>query len=208
MRRAEERRSASMMISNSMRWSLAGNEVDWMTKQSAPRTFSWISTKTSMSAKRRTTALVSGVLRYSAICCAKAGLELPATSLIAPFLPDIPTSSSTLARWRRGHIKARRARQYGSKSLSPGQTLLAQCRQRHGMPGREGCRLARAAARQRHRAGIFNGGRGAFRALGRRRIGVGLEYPENPGGLGRGIAQAHKDHRRLAGRRGQVRRGI
>ncbi len=39
-----------------------------MTKQSAPRTFSWISTKISMSAKRRTTALVSGVLRYSPIC--------------------------------------------------------------------------------------------------------------------------------------------
>jgi hypothetical protein len=40
MRRADERRSASMMMSNSMRWSLAGYEVDWMTKQSAPRTFS------------------------------------------------------------------------------------------------------------------------------------------------------------------------
>jgi hypothetical protein len=63
MRRAEERRSASMMINSSMMWSLAGNEVDWMTKQSAPRTFSWISTNTSMSAKRRTTALVSGVFR-------------------------------------------------------------------------------------------------------------------------------------------------
>jgi hypothetical protein len=52
MRRAEERRSASMMISSSIRWSLAGKEVDWMTKTSSPRTFSWISTKISMSAKR------------------------------------------------------------------------------------------------------------------------------------------------------------
>ena len=60
MRRAEERRSASMMISSSIRLSLAGNEVDWMTKTSSPRTFSWISTNTSMSAKRRTWALASG----------------------------------------------------------------------------------------------------------------------------------------------------
>src|SRR3984893_16565103 len=60
MRRADDRRSASVMIRSSIRWSLAGNEVDWMMKASEPRTFSWISTKISMSAKRRTTALVSG----------------------------------------------------------------------------------------------------------------------------------------------------
>ena len=35
-------------------------EVDWTMKTSCPRTFSWISTKTSMSAKRRTWPLVSG----------------------------------------------------------------------------------------------------------------------------------------------------
>jgi len=63
MRRAEERRSASMMISSSIRWSLVGNAVDCSTNTSAPRTFSWISTKISMSAKRRTTALASGVDR-------------------------------------------------------------------------------------------------------------------------------------------------
>jgi len=62
-RRPDARRSASMMMSNSIRWSLAGNDVDWITKTSLPRTFSWISTKISMSAKRRTTALVSGVSR-------------------------------------------------------------------------------------------------------------------------------------------------
>ena len=60
MRRADARRSASVMISSSIRWSLAGNDVDWMMKTSEPRTFSWISTKISMSAKRRTLALVSG----------------------------------------------------------------------------------------------------------------------------------------------------
>src|SRR6187401_2915293 len=113
MRRAEERRSASVMIKSSIRWSFAGNEVDWMMKQSAPRTFSWISTKTSMSAKRRTTALVRGVLRYSAIAWASGGFELPATSLMAPFLPDIDTNPQRLARARRGHNKAGKGGQYG-----------------------------------------------------------------------------------------------
>src|SRR5271154_697836 len=89
MRRAEARRNASMMISNSIRRSLAGNDVDWITKTSAPRTFSWISTKISMSAKRRTTALVVAVPRWLPMASAKAGLELPATSLIAPLLPNI-----------------------------------------------------------------------------------------------------------------------
>src|SRR4029453_11637522 len=96
MRRAEERRSASVMISNSIRWSLAGNDVDWMMKASEPRTFSWISTKISMSAKRRTTALVSGNPSPAAISCAKAGLELPATSLMEPFLADIDPSPRAL----------------------------------------------------------------------------------------------------------------
>jgi hypothetical protein len=62
-RRPDARRSASMMMSSSIRLSLAGYDVDWMTNTSVPRTFSWISTKISMSAKRRTTALVSGVAR-------------------------------------------------------------------------------------------------------------------------------------------------
>src|ERR1700681_2593168 len=96
MRRADDRRSASVMISNSIRWSLAGNDVDWMMKASEPRTFSWISTKISMSAKRRTTALVSGSPSPAAISCAKAGLELPATSLMEPFLADIDASPRAL----------------------------------------------------------------------------------------------------------------
>ena len=96
MRRAEARRSASVMISSSIRWSLAGNDVDWMMKTSEPRTFSWISTKISMSAKRRTTALVSGRFSHLAISCASTGLELPATSLIEPFLADIDASPRAL----------------------------------------------------------------------------------------------------------------
>ena len=96
MRRADARRNASVMINSSIRWSLAGNEVDWMMKTSEPRTFSWISTNISMSANRRTTALVSARPSPSAISCASAGLELPATSLIEPFLADIAPSPRAL----------------------------------------------------------------------------------------------------------------
>src|SRR5579863_292344 len=67
-----------------------------MMKASEPRTFSWISTKISMAAKRRTTALVSGSLSPLAMACARAGLELPATSLIEPFLADIEASPRVL----------------------------------------------------------------------------------------------------------------
>src|SRR6476646_5570229 len=96
MRRADDRRSASVMISNSIRWSLAGYDVDWMMNASEPRTFSWISTKISMSAKRRTVPLVSDRFSQLAISCARAGLELPATSLIEPFLADIEASPRAL----------------------------------------------------------------------------------------------------------------
>src|SRR5579863_1462136 len=67
-----------------------------MMKASEPRTFSWISTKISMSAKRRTTALVNGKSSPLAMACASAGLELPATSLIEPFLADIEASPRVL----------------------------------------------------------------------------------------------------------------
>src|ERR1700760_1435982 len=96
MRRADARRSASVMISNSIRWSLAGNEVDWITNTSEPRTFSWISTKISMSANRRTIALVGGTLSHLEICCASSGLELPATSLMEPFFADMDASPRAL----------------------------------------------------------------------------------------------------------------
>src|SRR5258707_4034774 len=96
MRRADDRRSASVMIRSSIRWSLAGNDVDWMMKASEPRTFSWISTKISMSAKRRTVPLVSAKFSQLAISWASTGLELPATSLIEPFLADIDASPRAL----------------------------------------------------------------------------------------------------------------
>src|SRR6267154_6025946 len=96
MRRAEDRRSASVMIKSSIRWSLAGNDVDWMMNASEPRMFSSTSTKISLSAKRRTLALVSGISSPSAMARASAGLELPATSLIEPFLADIDASPRAL----------------------------------------------------------------------------------------------------------------
>src|SRR5215207_439470 len=67
-----------------------------MTYASEPRTFSRISTKISLSANRRTLALASVKSSLSAISCASAGLELPATSLIEPFLADIDASPRVL----------------------------------------------------------------------------------------------------------------
>src|SRR5690348_839982 len=49
-----------------------------MTKTSSPRTFSWISTNTSMSEKRRTLASVSGMCRYAEIASASGRLALQA----------------------------------------------------------------------------------------------------------------------------------
>ena len=53
-----------------------------MTKTSSPRTFSWISTNTSMSAKRCTVALVSSTRSDAAIASASGRLLLPASSFI------------------------------------------------------------------------------------------------------------------------------
>src|SRR5882757_6576104 len=67
-----------------------------MMNASEPRMFSSTSTKISLSAKRRTLALVSGRSSPSAMACARAGLELPATSLTEPFLADINASPRAL----------------------------------------------------------------------------------------------------------------
>src|SRR5437868_5375568 len=48
-----------------------------MTNTSSPRTFSWISTKISMSEKRRTLALVRGKFKYAEIASARGRLLLP-----------------------------------------------------------------------------------------------------------------------------------
>src|ERR1035441_8102673 len=137
-----------------------------------------------MSAKRRTTALVSGVLRYSAIACAKAGFELPATSLIAPFLPAIYESlpnpafclsmilsenryplfgimrSGGVVITRRGGARNTSpnhcAQAFGQGERAPGS--MAGRRQRQGLPGRYCGRHRRAGRRERGRAGGGVGG--------------------------------------------------
>jgi len=82
IRLAEARTSASVMINSSIRLSLAGYEVDWMMKTSSPRTFSSTTANTSLSAKRFTWALVSGMSRWAAMAWAKLRFELPASSFI------------------------------------------------------------------------------------------------------------------------------
>src|ERR1700733_10706235 len=80
MRRAEARRSASVMVSNSITWLLCGKDVDWMVEKY----------------ERRTMAMVGGSCSQLAISCASAGLELQATSLMEPFLADIEASPRAL----------------------------------------------------------------------------------------------------------------
>jgi hypothetical protein len=63
MRLAEERRSASIVINSSIRWVLAGAQVDCSTKQSQPRTFSPISTLTSPSLNVPTWAFPTSMSR-------------------------------------------------------------------------------------------------------------------------------------------------
>src|SRR5687767_5413081 len=71
-----------MMTRSSTKLSLAGYEVDWMMKTSSPRTFSWISTKISMSAKRCTVALVNSQSMEAAMASASGRLLLPAMSFM------------------------------------------------------------------------------------------------------------------------------
>src|SRR5664280_2942857 len=172
-----------------------------------------------MSAKRRTTALVSGVLRYSAIACAKAGFELPATSLIAPFLPAIYESLPNPAFCLRMILSENRyplfgimrsggvviTRWGGARNTSPnhcaqafgqGEWVLGSVagrRQRQRFPGRYGRFPLWPARRQRDRIG----GGGGPSGLVRRRIGIGLENAEDAGGFGRGSVRSGQYHARL-----------
>ncbi len=79
IRRADERRSASSVTSSSISVSFAGYEVDCITNTSSPRTFSWISTNTSISANRRIEARVSGNFNVAATASASGRLLLQAT---------------------------------------------------------------------------------------------------------------------------------
>src|SRR5438034_4418452 len=80
MRWADARLSASIMINSSISVSFTGGQVGWITKTSAPRTFSLTCTSTSPSEKRETSASESGTRRYWAISSASGRLALPLNS--------------------------------------------------------------------------------------------------------------------------------
>src|SRR5215472_1995056 len=84
IRRAEARRSASRRMNSSIRLSLTGWHVGWITNTSWPRIESWILTSISPSGNRRTRGSVSGTPISSEISAPSSGLELPATSLSWP----------------------------------------------------------------------------------------------------------------------------
>src|SRR5439155_416694 len=84
MRPAEARRRASRMMKSSIRFSLTGWQVGWMTKQSWPRMESWILTSISPSENRFRRGSVRGTPTSSEIKLASSGLALPGISLSSP----------------------------------------------------------------------------------------------------------------------------
>ena len=94
MRRADERRSVSMMISSSIRWSFAGKLVDCRMNMSSPRTFSSTSTKISLSEKRRILALTSGSASLAEMASASGRLLLPVRIFIVkPLISNEKTAT-------------------------------------------------------------------------------------------------------------------
>src|SRR5712692_2366259 len=83
-RPAEARLNASRMMNSSIRCSLTGGQVGWMTKTSCPRIESSILTLISPSAKRRRRVSVRGTESPAEIFSASAGLAEPANSLSSP----------------------------------------------------------------------------------------------------------------------------
>ena len=66
--------SASTVTSSSIKLSFTGAQVGCTTYTSTPRTFSWISVKTSPSEKFEIFSRPSGIPRYSAMEAASVGL--------------------------------------------------------------------------------------------------------------------------------------
>src|SRR5438093_7162410 len=81
MREALERLNASSITSSSIRFSLTGGPVGWMTKTSAPRTLSWIWNHTSPSLKRARWARPRGIPRQRQMDSPRAGWALPVKTL-------------------------------------------------------------------------------------------------------------------------------
>ncbi len=92
MRVAEARRSASSMMSSSIKWSLTGWEVLCRTNTSAPRMLSSICTLTSESAYVPILQLPNGVPKCLATDLAKFGLAFPLKSIMRSFFIENPLS--------------------------------------------------------------------------------------------------------------------
>ena len=106
MRRAEARRQASTITSNSIRLSLVGGQVGCTMNTSRPRTFSLISTLTSPSLNRPTLARPTGKCRWRAMSCANAGLALPlnsarvsASTIRVPSVASCPIAVPRIVHW-------------------------------------------------------------------------------------------------------------
>ena len=83
MRPAEARFSASIMMSSSMRLLFTGEQVDWTTNTSLPRTVSYRETKISPSEKVPTSDSPSLVPISLQISSASLGFELPENTLMS-----------------------------------------------------------------------------------------------------------------------------
>ena len=162
-----------------------------------------------MSAKRRTTALVSGVFEIFGDRLGEGGVGVAGDELDRSVLARHRRSSSTRQRYARdlagplalrraGHNKAATGRQYESQFVVPELLNKVNWTLKSGPCGKPGrCapgprrparRAAGAAAAARRDAG--RGGHVAI--IDRGWVGVGPEDAENAGGLGRGFAVARR----------------
>jgi hypothetical protein len=101
-RRADARRSASIISRSSMMWWSTGEHVDCTTKTSTPRTFSSIRTRVSSFLKVETSAPPSRMPRCEAISRASAGFADPEKTSISFFMPGPSTSGS----WPKATVSA------------------------------------------------------------------------------------------------------
>src|SRR5215468_509059 len=96
IRLADARRNASSSSKSSIRWSFTGVHVDWMTNTSPPRTLSAISTITSPSLKRRTSARPSDTSRTWQTSATSGRFELPAKTWISSLTNRSPSIAAKL----------------------------------------------------------------------------------------------------------------
>ena len=93
MEPADARRSASIMISSSIRLWFAGADVGCTTKQFTPRTFSPISTKISPSENVVTSAAPGRASTHRQIASASSRLALPEKMVSALIMPTFVSST-------------------------------------------------------------------------------------------------------------------